>query len=77
MTGKIAIKSLDHIVLSVRSIPKTIEFYTKLLGMRHEVFQARKDQERYVTELQDATPQPSLALPTFGSLRLSLPRSSN
>jgi catechol 2,3-dioxygenase-like lactoylglutathione lyase family enzyme len=32
------IKSLDHIVLTVKSIPKTNEWYTQNLGMRSESF---------------------------------------
>jgi len=32
------IKSLDHIVLTVKSIPKTNEWYTKNLGMKSESF---------------------------------------
>ncbi|KAI9929856.1 hypothetical protein MW887_011662 [Aspergillus wentii] len=33
-----AVKSLDHLVLTVRCIPTTVAFYTTRLGMRHEVF---------------------------------------
>lgn len=59
MARKIAVKSLDHVVLSVRSVPKTVAFYTKFLGMTHAVFRAGKnlEQERYVTEFRDGTPQ--------------------
>ncbi|KAL2822813.1 Glyoxalase/Bleomycin resistance protein/Dihydroxybiphenyl dioxygenase [Aspergillus cavernicola] len=38
MAAPFAIKSLDHLVLTVRSIPKSVTFYTTHLGMRHEVF---------------------------------------
>ncbi|PYH89321.1 glyoxalase domain-containing protein 5 [Aspergillus ellipticus CBS 707.79] len=38
MAARFAIKSLDHLVLTVRSIPATVSFYTNHLGMRHEVF---------------------------------------
>ncbi|CAG7942767.1 unnamed protein product [Penicillium olsonii] len=38
MAGKFTVKSLDHLVLTVRSIPKTVAWYTTYLGMRHEVF---------------------------------------
>ncbi|PYH47151.1 uncharacterized protein BP01DRAFT_292151, partial [Aspergillus saccharolyticus JOP 1030-1] len=38
LTARFAIRSLDHLVLSVRSIPTTVTFYTSHLGMRHEVF---------------------------------------
>jgi len=37
MTSK-AILQLDHLVLTVRDIRKTIDFYTRLLGMREETF---------------------------------------
>ncbi|KAJ5089591.1 hypothetical protein N7532_008275 [Penicillium argentinense] len=43
MTGKFAVRSLDHLVLTVRSIPETVDFYTTHLGMRHEVFTSPKD----------------------------------
>ncbi|OJJ81392.1 VOC family protein [Aspergillus glaucus CBS 516.65] len=35
---RFAVKSLDHLVLTVRSIPETVAFYTEHLGMRHEIF---------------------------------------
>lgn len=35
-----SVKSLDHVVITARDIPKTIEFYTQRLGMKHEVFKA-------------------------------------
>ena len=35
-----SVKSLDHVVITAKDIPTTIEFYTKRLGMKHEVFQA-------------------------------------
>ncbi|KAL2832684.1 Glyoxalase/Bleomycin resistance protein/Dihydroxybiphenyl dioxygenase [Aspergillus pseudoustus] len=38
MAAPFAVKSLDHLVLTVRSIPKTVQFYTTHLGMKHEVF---------------------------------------
>lgn len=34
----VTINSLDHLVLTVRSIPDTVAFYTTHLGMKHEVF---------------------------------------
>ena len=45
MTSKIVVKSLDHIVLTVRSILATVAFYEKLLGMKHEVFTSPKDRD--------------------------------
>lgn len=38
-------QALDHIVLTVRSVPATVAFYEKLLGMRHEVFTSPKDRD--------------------------------
>ncbi|OJJ64156.1 hypothetical protein ASPSYDRAFT_127531 [Aspergillus sydowii CBS 593.65] len=38
MNTPVTIKSLDHLVLTVRSIPDTVAFYTTHLGMKHEVF---------------------------------------
>lgn len=32
------ISSLDHLVLTARSIPDTISFYTKILGMKEQSF---------------------------------------
>lgn len=35
-----SVKSLDHVVITAKDIPTTIDFYTKRLGMKHEVFKA-------------------------------------
>lgn len=32
--------AIDHVVLTVRDIPATVAFYTRVLGMREEVFGA-------------------------------------
>lgn len=45
MASKIVVKALDHIVLTVRSVPATVAFYEKLLGMKHEVFTSPKDRD--------------------------------
>lgn len=42
--GKFTVKSLDHLVLTVHSIPKTVAFYTTYLGMRHETFTSPTNQ---------------------------------
>ena len=34
----ININRLDHLVLTVKNLSKTIEFYTKVLGMKKEIF---------------------------------------
>ena len=33
------IASIDHLVLTVRDIPRTVEFYQRVLGMKHVVFE--------------------------------------
>lgn len=43
MSNKVVVKCLDHIVLTVASIPNTISFFTTHLGMRHETFASQKD----------------------------------
>lgn len=35
------ITSLDHLVLTVADIEATVDFYTKVLGMEHVVFEGR------------------------------------
>jgi hypothetical protein len=49
MANKFAVKSLDHLVLTVRSIPRTVAWYTTYLGMRHEIFTSPLNQavQRY------------------------------
>lgn len=37
------VKALDHVVLTVHSIPATVAFYEKLLGVKHEVFTSPND----------------------------------
>jgi len=49
------VKSLDHVVLTVKDIDKTVAFYTEHLGMKHDIFKSPKDAaqgvERYVTPI--------------------------
>ena len=46
----VQIKSIDHIVLTVKDIDKTVDWYVQHLGMKHEVFSSPKDLsvKRYV-----------------------------
>lgn len=37
------VKSLDHVVLTVADIDKTVAFYQQHLGMKHEAFSSPKD----------------------------------
>jgi catechol 2,3-dioxygenase-like lactoylglutathione lyase family enzyme len=43
MSSQFAVKSLDHVVLTVKSIEAAVNFYTDNLGMKHEVFTSPKD----------------------------------
>jgi catechol 2,3-dioxygenase-like lactoylglutathione lyase family enzyme len=36
------VQSLDHLVLTFADIPLAIDFYTRVLGMRHETFGERR-----------------------------------
>ena len=36
------IKNLDHLVLTVKDIEKTVQFYTQVLGMKKEVFKGSR-----------------------------------
>ena len=39
--ASVAVKSIDHVVLTVKDIPTTVEFYTIRLGMKNEVFESK------------------------------------
>ena len=41
------ISSLDHLVLTVKDIEKTVSFYTSVMGMQKEVFGQRRVSLRY------------------------------
>ena len=40
------ITSIDHIVLTSKDVDKTIEFYTKILGMTLELFPVANEQNK-------------------------------
>ena len=42
-----AVKALDHLVLTVSTIEATLAFYTAVLGMRHQPFQAADGTARH------------------------------
>ena len=46
----IQIKNLDHLVLTVKDIDKTVEFYTKVLGMEKEIFKGTRVALKYGTQ---------------------------
>jgi len=47
-TAPFAVKSLDHVVLTIKDYQATIDFYTRWLGMTHEKFSSKGD-ERYAS----------------------------
>ncbi|KAE8551912.1 hypothetical protein EYB25_005803 [Talaromyces marneffei] len=60
------LSSLDHLVLTVKSIPTSISFYTQVLGMAHQSF----------TSPSDPTSTPRHAL-LFGSQKINLHQAGN
>ena len=47
-SSAVKVKSLDHVVLTVKSLDATADFYTTHLGMQHETFKAGDGVERSV-----------------------------
>jgi len=45
-SSAVKVKSLDHVVLTVKSLEATADFYTTHLGMQHETFKAGDGVER-------------------------------
>ncbi len=43
----ISINRLDHLVLTVKDINKTVEFYTNILGMKKEIFKENRIALKY------------------------------
>lgn len=43
----IQIKTLDHLVLTVKDLDKTVDFYTKVLGMKKEIFKETRIALKY------------------------------
>jgi len=43
----IKINHLDHLVLTVKDINKTVEFYTQILGMKKEIFKGSRIALKY------------------------------
>ncbi|WP_298974515.1 VOC family protein [uncultured Roseobacter sp.] len=41
------VRALDHLVLTVKSIPETVRFYTQVLGMRGEQFEVADGSRRW------------------------------
>jgi catechol 2,3-dioxygenase-like lactoylglutathione lyase family enzyme len=68
-----AVKSIDHVVLTVKDIDATVEFYTSKLGMRHEKF-VSKGQERYAIPRPSPAPCSSFSYPIPSLFPPNLPQ---
>ena len=71
------IERLDHLVLTVVDIARTVDFYQRVLGMRHETFgQGRSallfGQHKFNLHQAGREFEPKAARPTPGSIDLCL-----
>ena len=71
------IERLDHLVLTVVDIARTVDFYQRVLGMRHETFgQGRSalvfGQQKFNLHQVGREFEPKAARPTPGSIDLCL-----
>ena len=71
------IERLDHLVLTVADIARTVDFYQRVLGMRHEVFgQGRSalvfGQQKFNLHQRGKEFEPKAAQPTPGAIDLCL-----
>jgi catechol 2,3-dioxygenase-like lactoylglutathione lyase family enzyme len=71
------ISKLDHLVITVRSIENTVQFYTEVLGMENEIFKAGRvalkfgEQKFNLHEIGKEF-EPKAAHPTPGSADICL-----
>lgn len=71
------IEALDHLVLTVRNIEATIDFYSRVLGMREEVFGESRRALKFGSQKINLHPagtgiEPKAAVPKPGSADLCL-----
>jgi catechol 2,3-dioxygenase-like lactoylglutathione lyase family enzyme len=71
------IERLDHLVLTVADIPRTVDFYQRVLGMQHEVFgQGRSalmfGQQKFNLHQYGNEFEPKARQPTPGAIDLCL-----
>jgi len=69
------IKQIDHIVLTVKNIDKTVEFYTSILGMQKEIFGENRialkfGNQKINLHQSDTIATPKAKEPTAGSMDL-------
>lgn len=75
MATGFVIKRLDHLVLTVKSVSRTVEFYTKVMGMEEITFQETRKalkfgQQKINLHEKGKEFEPKAALPTMGSADL-------
>lgn len=71
------IERLDHLVLTVADIARTVAFYQRVLGMRHEVFGQGRDalvfgQQKFNLHQLGREFEPKAQAPTPGAIDLCL-----
>lgn len=71
------IERLDHLVLTVADIARTVAFYRRVLGMRHEVFGQGRDalvfgQQKFNLHQLGREFEPKAQAPTPGAIDLCL-----
>ncbi|SNR96024.1 VOC family protein [Pseudomonas segetis] len=71
------IERLDHLVFTVASINKTVDFYTRVLGVRHETFGKGRSalvfgQQKFNLHELGKEFEPKARLPTPGAMDLCL-----
>lgn len=75
MASGFAIKRLDHLVLTVKSVKKTVEFYTRVMGMEEITFKETRKalkfgQQKINLHEKGKEFEPKAANPTMGSADL-------
>jgi len=73
----VRVLSLDHVVLTVRDLDRTIDFYTRVLGMRHVTFGAGRHalhfgRQKLNLHPADRIPDANVKHPTPGSADVCL-----
>ena len=71
------LERLDHLVLTVADIPRTLDFYQRVLGMRHETFGNGRHalafgQQKFNLHQAGKEFEPKAAHPTPGAIDLCL-----
>jgi catechol 2,3-dioxygenase-like lactoylglutathione lyase family enzyme len=73
----IKVRAIDHVVLTVADIDKTIDFYTRVLGMKQETFGSGRKALSFGTQKFNLHQkgrefEPKAAHPTSGSIDICL-----